>query len=362
MRLIGVAAMAGVLAACGSEVPAPDPAARPEAPPGTAIAARAAQGGPESRAFRDWRAVCDNGGRCAAHAGSDTSGWLMVRMDAGPNARPEILADLPEIGGVAIRLFIDGRSHALVRASGEGGGHAVPTEATSTILARLAAAREIRLVAPAFEATIPAAGISATMLWIDERQGRLGTTTALVRRGDRPPSTVPEAPALPTVTAAPSVSQAGFGDSAQTLPAALEALPAVQGCRSGTGQTAWVQKEVRSARLDATTELWAVPCFTGAYNIGHEWFVTGPGGSNPRAALLPSSSGATDGETINGAFAPGTRTLTAFAKGRGIGDCGIVQAWTWTGREFVLTHEAEMQDCDGIPASLWPTTWRTRGR
>lgn len=363
--MTGTLALAMMMAGCGGDAPS-DPTAsatsRPGAAPVAAAAASPAAGSQrsETRAFRDWRAVCDNGARCVAHAGSATSGWLMVRMDAGPEARPTLLADLPEISGVALRLVIDGRSHALSAASGDGGGQTVPAAETAAVLSRLAAARDIRLVAPDFEAAIPTGGVSAALLWIDERQGRLDTVTALLRRGDRPASAVPARPALPVVTAGPAAAQSGFGDSDQTLPAALEALPAVKTCRTETAGNDWVQGAVASARLDASTELWAVPCFAGAYNIGQDWYLTGPGGRDPRPAVLTSSSGETGAGTINGGYSPETRTLTAFAKGRGIGDCGVAQTWTWTGRAFVLTTETEMQDCQGIPADHWPTTWRSR--
>jgi hypothetical protein len=39
--------------------------------------------------------------------------------------------------------------------------------------------------------SISLSGASAIMLWIDEQQGRLGTTTALVRRGEKSPQSVP---------------------------------------------------------------------------------------------------------------------------------------------------------------------------
>ncbi|MFN3669816.1 MAG: DUF1176 domain-containing protein [Brevundimonas sp.] len=359
--MTGILALAMLLAACGGDAPSdPSVSARPQPEAGPIAASAAVASRSESRAFRDWRAVCDNGADCVAHAGSATSGWLMVRMNAGPDARPRILADLPEISGVALRLVIDGRSHALSAASGDAGGQTVPAAETAAVLSRLAAARDIRLVAPDFEAAVPTAGVSAALLWIDERQGRLDTVTALLRRGDRPASAVPAPPALPVVTAAPPVAQSGFGDSDQTLPAALEALPAVKACRAETAGQDWIQSAVMSARLDASTELWAVPCFSGAYNIGHDWYLTGPGGRAPRPAALASSNGETSAGTINGGYSPETRTLTAFARGRGIGDCGVAQTWTWTGRAFVLTTEAEMQDCQGIPADQWPTTWRSR--
>ena len=49
---------------------------------------------------------------------------------------------------------------------------------------------------------------------------------------------------------------------------------------------------VMSARLDARTELWAVPCGSGAYNLTHNWYVTGPGGRDPRPAALVGTAGA----------------------------------------------------------------------
>ena len=51
---------------------------------------------------------------------------------------------------------------------------------------------------------------------------------------------------------------------------------------------------------------------------------------------------------------------TAFAKARGIGDCGAAQTWAWTGQGFTLTQESIMGECGGVPSDLWPVTWRTR--
>lgn len=67
-----------------------------------------------------------------------------------------------------------------------------------------------------------------------------------------------------------------------------------------------------------------------------------------------------DNSTVNGAYDPKTRTLSAFAKGRGIGDCGSAQTWAWTGDRFVLTEESTMGQCAGVRSDLWPVAWRTR--
>ena len=67
-----------------------------------------------------------------------------------------------------------------------------------------------------------------------------------------------------------------------------------------------------------------------------------------------------DNATINGQYDPKTRTLSAFAKGRGIGDCGTLQTWAWTGDRFALTEERSMGECAGVPSDMWPVAWRTR--
>jgi len=208
-------------------------------------------------------------------------------------------------------------------------------------------------------------GAAAALLWIDEKQGRLNTPTALIRRGDRPASTVPVAPPLPTVTPAPAVDQAGFGDVNQRVPAALRARTEVGTCLKESAMPA-VSDMVMSARLDARTELWGVPCGAGAYNVTHNWYLTGPDGRDPRPAILAGTAGPgadpvmPDNSTVNGAYDPKTRTLSAFAKGRGIGDCGSAQTWAWTGDRFVLTQESTMGECAGVPSDLWPVAWRTR--
>ena len=81
-------------------------------------------------------------------------------------------------------------------------------------------------------------GAAAALLWIDEKQGRLDTPTALIRRGSRPAALVPIAPPLPTVTPAPAVDQVGFGDQNQKVPAALRARTEVE-CRVKTAAGRW---------------------------------------------------------------------------------------------------------------------------
>lgn len=367
-----------MLAACSGEPDAATASARARGA-GAGPTAQAAVAGPsarpEIREFRDWRAVCDNGNACVAWTGSNEGGWLRIGMEAGPEARPTVVASEGFDGadGPAAGLLIDGREFPL-RAEARDAANADASEARArAMLSAIAAGRSISLRHADRTIELPPAGASAALLWIDERQGRLGTTTALLRRGDRPARSVPAAPALPVVRPAPPVAQTGFGAANPMedeppadlrLPAAIEALAEVKACREESSE--YLDKALLAARLDATTVLWGVPCGSGAYNATYILYVARPDGTDVRPAVLPhweppKAGGEAELWLVNPHYDPAAQTLTVFPRGRGLGDCGTIQTWTWTGPGgFVLKEERFMGDCQGMSPDLWPTTWRTR--
>lgn len=382
--MTGVATLALIsLVACGQggAAPADTAATTQTVDQGTTPTATGPAVRPEDRTFTEWLATCDNGNGCVAYTGTDTGGWLMVRQAAGPDARPEILAGLSAFSGEdtvqGVQLNIDGERQTLVAGPEGTMSYAVPADRVRAVLGRLASARTIMVGVGETQASLPTAGASAAFLWIDDRQGRLDTTTALIRRGDRPASSVPAAPTLPQVVAAASVDQGAFGGASDpgeqggeadlTLPAPIEALAAVKQCRADTSYNEYFQKAVMAARLSADTELWGVPCGSGAYNAMYDFYLTGPNGANPRKADFPSwePREITEGDIVgdglvNPVFDARTNTISHFPKARGIGDCGMIQTWAWTGEAFVPTREAFMGNCWGVFSDLWPTTWRTR--
>lgn len=380
MRVLALVALYGLVACnegegqAGSVIAAEGPSAGVQAQPGPAVR-------PETRSFRDWYAACDNGNTCFAYTGTDAGGWLMVRQMAGPEASPEVLvggSPFSDDGtdGVLI-LTLDDERQTLSPGSSETRSHVVPDDAVRDTLRRLASARALAVGTGEAASALPTAGASAALLWIDERQGRLNTTAALIRVGDRPASTVPPAPNLPRVVAATPVDQGDFArasdpgeegaEAGLTLPAAIEALPEVKQCRADTAFSPYLQKAVLAARLSPDTELWGVPCDAGAYNAMYDFYLTGPDGSNPRKADFPSweprerTEGDIGGDgLVNPVFDPASNSLRHFPRARGIGDCGTIQSWAWTGDAFVLTRETFMGECWGMPSTLWPTVWRTR--
>lgn len=365
-----------LVAACGKgENPTPTTGASPSGPSVRVDGpsqARVLQTRSETRQFGTWSATCGNDGACWAFgfAPDFEAGWIRIALEPGPNARPEVRFGLwpdSDIDATSeIALSIDGVTSPALPApeSREDAPVGVIDGDLHPLLAAIVQGRSLTIVAGSSQA-IPLEGAAAALLWIDEKQGRAGTATALMHRGDRPTSSIPIAPPLPVVPVAPPISQAGFGQEGQKLPLALRALTQVKTCIDESATPA-VGDMVMSARLDPSIELWAVPCGAGAYNVTHLWYLTGTGGRDPRpldlTGTLPGGGKpqSRNNTTVNGQYDPQTRTLSAFAQARGIGDCGTMQTWAWTGERFVLTAERLMTQCAGVPADLWPVSWRSR--
>lgn len=339
------ALMALTLAACappGDESTAPEagPPAQagspPSSPPGAAApgAARA-----QVRVFRDWMAVCDNALRCVALTGSGADGgWLKVEIDPGPDARPVVTFGSTDFHSgdpaASPRLIVDGPEVA----------------ADSSAVTALGRGRRAAISGHGRTRPVSLGGAAAAFLWIDERQGRLDTPTALIRRGDRPVAGVPQAPARPRVT--PLRIPGGAAGEERAVPAALEALPAVKECRVDVPDG-----RARTWRIGTEDLLWEVPCYRGAYNEGSRLFIAGPDGGDAHALGLPVARGEPTPFIVNGDFDPESGLLTSFDKGRGLGDCGVARAWAWTGRGFVLTGEAAMEECWGLTSDEWPVLY-----
>src|SRR5690606_27217463 len=117
------------------------------------------------------------------------------------------------------------------------------------------------------------------------------------------------------------------------------------------------EPNVEVARLASDKLLWSVPCGDGAYNFTQVYFITPADGTAPQLIDFPTAMRRHD-ELVNSRYDPKTRTLFAFGKGRGIGDCGRIGVWAWTGERFALLEEKEMPSCTAIPQDLWPSTWR----
>ncbi|WP_292050698.1 MULTISPECIES: DUF1176 domain-containing protein [unclassified Brevundimonas] len=360
--LIGTAA-AVLLAGCNqaptentpaTEAPSASEAAAPvSATAGDEAAPQTTGFASETKTFREWTAVCDNVNNCAAYGPANNgNGYVMVQLSAGPAARPHVLAgtwDLPA-GSSRLLLNIDGLNYAGKMEQVDSETPMLSIEAASDQLIRaIANGRAMTLAAGDEKTQVTLTGAAAALLWIDERQGRLGSTTALVRKGDRAASTVPAALARPRIQAAAAIAQSNLPSR---MPAAVANLQAVRECAENDNTSdRW---EVH--RLGSDTLLWSVPCGAGAYNFSRSYVTSANDGSNARLVNF-ATTGETSTQLVNSEYDPRSRTVTAFSKARGIGDCGQAAEWVWTGRNFSLLSELTMTDCLGMYFAHWPSTY-----
>jgi Protein of unknown function (DUF1176) len=191
-------------------------------------------------------------------------------------------------------------------------------------------------------------GLSAALLYIEERQGRIGSRSAVMRPGNGK-STGPRA-VHATLLQPRRSSQA---------PASVkrERLFLEDGCDS------LLERNVEPTidRLDEGTTLVLVPwrCNNGAYNYSYNVMLADNAGRLRPATLdFPGGmSGEKDtNDLTNASWDASKRRLIAHPLGRGTGDCGAHNEYIWDGKMFRIVLREVMPICRGSMRFL--PVWR----
>lgn len=325
---------------------------------------------------RDWVGACDNTRHCTAIGlapeDAETDAMLHFERAGAADARVAKLTlrvDHPLPRGASWSLM-DEQQRTLLTLTDfhlvdvDGGERRdvifeSPAEIDS-LLGALRAASVLTLVGENGPVgTVSLSGASAVLLWIDEQQRRLGTTTAFVRRGAALPGSIPAPPAAPR---APLPVAAGIALGPMDARAIGERL------RSRLDDDECEALDVDVALSDEAWQLVdgralvQLVCFVGAYNVGSRWYLLDAADRpEPLALPVPGESGRLIRETdlINASFDAERGRLLSFGKGRGIGDCGAAGEWGWTGTEFVLVSYTSLPLCRGVWPEFWPVLWRS---
>ena len=319
-------------------------------------------GGLES--YKDWTIGCDNRDRCEAVAllpeGAD---WpdvpLMIGIvrDAGPDAAAEIWIEREGKGLADVRFLVDGR--AIATATLRDGTARLTGPQASALAIAMARGSGMEIRAGGRSLGRPSlAGSGAALRYMDARQGRAGTGTALVATGALGPGAVRPAPVAPVIRRAPVP---GGAEPAALWREELTGLRRLTGCSDemAGGQ----QPELH--RLSRGEELILVPCGAGAYNFSSVPVIaTGVAGRRSfRLAPFDFPPGWTADASarpmlVNAGWTPEKSRLESYAKGRGLGDCGGSQAYVWDGARFRLVEARAMGECRGAWHLI--ATWNAR--
>jgi hypothetical protein len=332
--------------------------------------------------FGGWLAACDNTRDCAAYsiARGSMHTYLRITREGAPSADAvmtlAIMTDKPyriliEADDPGVELFPKGPTAA---DQIERDGHVRITReiAPDALVAAVRKARELgtyHVEKPAdWSETridgVPFDGLLKALAWIDEQQKRSGTVTAFVRKGPKTVVAVPEPPAAPVVTAAPSVS----------APAPKEAPPRILARADATCGKEQKESELASVvRLDERQLMYAFTCEFYSSSASQVQAHLIAAEDKPEAAakprfVLPRALArhvkrdelTKRRDTIyNPEFDAEKMELVSYGAYRGAGDCGELVRWVWTGREFQVAELRKMPDCEAIPSSDWPVLYRT---
>jgi hypothetical protein len=253
----------------------------------------------------------------------------------------------------AAALGLEGKKLAVRLVSNDGTLAVDPPDAAEVIRLLRTAPRIQLLTADGKPAgTISLKGASAALLYMDDQQGRVDTVTALARRGAK--TAVPPPPELPKVTAV----QPGAAPAPKLSAARLAALRKQYGCdveEVGGPEAADI------ARIDPRHSLLLLSCGAGAYNYSSVPILLEETGATIRTTTAPFDLeprwwDEKNPMLVNAEWDPEGRILASFAKGRGLGDCGVGQTFAWDGGRFRLVEQIEMGECRGSLDYI--TTWR----
>lgn len=310
--------------------------------------------------YKDWTIGCDNRNRCEAvsllpddGAIPDNPVMVGVVRDAGPEGATEVWVSRDAKGGGEVAFHIDGQRIAVAQTRDGDATLRGPQAAALAIAMARGRALEVRtggrvLGKPSL------AGAGAALRYMDARQGRAGTSTALVATGALGPLAVKPAPAAPVIRR--TLVPAGPAP-APLWREELTVLGKFTGC---TEQMKDVEPP-ELYRLSKTETLILTPCGLGAYNAtAVPVIASGVAGRRTfRYASFDLQPGwgedAKRPDLINASWTGEKSRLDSFGKGRGIGDCGESSAYVWDGARFRLVEATSMDECRG--AWRWIRTW-----
>jgi hypothetical protein len=259
-------------------VHAPSLAARHNRPARTSVTttdARLPPAGPQPGILQyngDWAVGCDNLLRCEA---------IALRPETGDNDDEPILLQISRSGGAAgetlvrvsglsqlpgdIALVLDGRE--AVRMTAQGDEAVLQGAAALGIVQAMGSAVTIELRIGGKKgkgagplATISAAGLADSLRFVDTRQGRTGTRSAFLARGDGADSGVPAPPSVPVVRQVPSPDADGAPGLTPPEMAVARKLAVCDPMLSAEGA-------IELFPLDHDSALLLLPCEAGAYNV-----------------------------------------------------------------------------------------------
>ena len=326
----------------------------------------------------DWQLVCDNTLTCRAAGYSSEDNFdrpatiliTAVPQQMTPKVEVQFLPPLKSADKQDIELWLNDKFYGQLSDSSDGDVYQLNQKQTQALLKQASQNTKIEIVAVSKVGStrwqVSDKGMSAVLLKLDEVQGRVGNSLAMVSQSHRNKQVPKSAVTKPIIHKA-----FAFSDKKQTVlePAKLnyfksniekwinvdsKSLMGTQDemgdCELANPKSEQYQsfKRYDSNRLDWTFTrvdgahtLASHLCWSGAYNMGYGyWLIDNAKPSKPQLITTSGSQ-----------YAKGE--IWATHKGRGLGDCWGQKQWVWNGKSFVVSKEATTGMCRGFAGGAW---------
>ena len=332
---------------------------------------------PVYRQFKDWVVGCTNTGSCTVQSAKDpfqetddleaNKFEMIIEREAGAKGRLKItLLSTDEEKQQYTTLSADGKPVRADKKYWSKSDIEWQSKDTSYILALIDAIKDSKHLQWSENykknAAISLNGLTASLLFVDEQQKRLNTPTAFIRRGNQSESSIPAASPIPILKQpkdklAP-LTQKQTEQLVRSVRKAQVRLLKEEECVP--------EEESFDAvdRISQTEALVRIGCWKGAYNYSSLIFrtpISAPEKLKRLALPLPNAFDKKAGKGnivdvfTNADFDSKDRTLSMYAKGRGLGDCGESASWQFDGKQFNLVSWHYMGTCAG--SLNWIPLW-----
>ncbi|MFJ5366010.1 DUF1176 domain-containing protein [Pectobacterium punjabense] len=301
-----------------------------------------------SFSHKDWEVVCDNTLTCRAagysseeqYAGDeqDVPGIsLLLTRHAGKNAPitadvmlAEVYQAIPK--GTTLTLTIDGVDKGLLTPIKDNLWQ-LNEKHIPGVLQALKGSGKVAFRHNGAVSELSGAGAYAVLLKMDEKQGRIGTTDAITKKGNK--SSALSAVAAPVIHAAvtkqePSRNLTDVEQSA-IQKKLLNTLDS--DCDKLLPQDDQKAEPIELIPLNDSMSLLSTLCWRAAYNEGYAYWVIDNAMQTQPQPVTTDGTNYENGE------------ITSAHKGRGLADCMSYESWTWDGETFQQSSVSTTGSC-----------------
>ncbi|MEQ9946546.1 DUF1176 domain-containing protein [Pectobacterium aroidearum] len=314
---------------------------------------------------KDWELVCDNTLTCRAAGYSSEEQYageekdipgvsLLFTRHAGQNTPitadlmlAEVYQAIPK--GTTLTLTVDGVDKGPLTSTGDNLWQ-LNEKQIAVVLQALKGSGKVAFRHNGVVSELSGAGAYAVLLKMDEKQGRISTTDAITKKGNK-------SSALPAVTAPVIYAAVTKQEPSRTLTDAEQS--AIQkkllktlntDCDSFPSQDYQKAEPIELTPLNDSMSLLSTLCWRAAYNEGYAYWVIDNAMQTQPQLVTTDGTDYENGE------------ITSAHKGRGLADCMSYESWTWDGKTFQQSSASITGSCRMIQLGgtwdlpYWTTT------